>query len=94
VVKIIIGLIAIQFFIFLFTIKDKSVRLSVSTRACTHLSITVVKPGADPRGRAIGAIGPPKTYESNVFTMILNNSENSIRNMGHLDVHYFVTAVL
>jgi len=28
---------------FLFTIKDKSVRLLVRTRACTHLSITVVK---------------------------------------------------
>jgi len=38
-VKIIIVLIEIQHFIFLFTIKDKSVR----TRACTHLSITVVK---------------------------------------------------
>jgi len=41
--KIIIVLIAIQYFIFLFTIKDKSVRLIVRTRACTHLSITVVK---------------------------------------------------
>jgi len=41
---IIVGLlIAIQFFIFLFTIKDKSVRLLVRTRACIHLSITVVK---------------------------------------------------
>jgi len=28
---------------FLFTIKDKSVRLLVRTRACTHLSVTVVK---------------------------------------------------
>jgi len=36
-------LIAIQYFIFLFTIKDKSVRLLVRTRACAHLSIAVVK---------------------------------------------------
>jgi len=28
---------------FLFRIKDKSVRLLVRTRACTHLSITLVK---------------------------------------------------
>jgi len=42
-VKIIIMLIAIQYFVFLLTIKDKSVRLLVRTRACTHLSITVVK---------------------------------------------------
>jgi len=41
--KIIILLIAIQYFIFLFTIKDKSVRLIARTKACTHLSITVVK---------------------------------------------------
>jgi len=41
---IIIGLhIAIQHFIFLFTIKDKSVRLLVRTRAGTHLSMTVVE---------------------------------------------------
>jgi len=36
-------LIAIHCFIFLFTIKDKSVKLSVTTTACTHLSTTVVK---------------------------------------------------
>jgi len=43
---IIVGLlIALQYFIFLFTIKDKSVRLRVfvRTRTCTHLPITVVK---------------------------------------------------
>ena len=34
---------AIQYFIFLFTITDKSARLLVRTRACTHVSITVVK---------------------------------------------------
>jgi len=34
---------AIQYFIFLFAINDKSARLLVRTRACTHLSITVVK---------------------------------------------------
>jgi len=39
----IILLIAIQHFIFLFTITDKSVRLLVRTRACTNLSMTVVK---------------------------------------------------
>jgi len=38
-VKIIIVLIAIQYFIFLVTIKDKSVGLLVRTRACSHLSI-------------------------------------------------------
>jgi len=38
-VKIIIVLIAIQYFMFMFTIKDKSVRLL----ECTHLSITVGK---------------------------------------------------
>jgi len=37
-VKIMIVFIAIQYFIFLFTVKDKSVRLLVRTRACTHLS--------------------------------------------------------
>jgi len=42
-VKIIVVLTAIQYFMFLFTIKDESVRLLVRTRACTHLSITVVK---------------------------------------------------
>jgi len=42
-VKMIILLIAIKYFIFLFTIKDISVRLVVRTSACTHLSITVVK---------------------------------------------------
>ena len=42
-VKMIIVLIAIQYFIFLFTVTDKSVRLSVSSRAGTHLSITVAK---------------------------------------------------
>jgi len=41
-VEIIIVLTAIQDFIFLFTIKDKSVRLLVRPRARTHLSITVV----------------------------------------------------
>jgi len=41
--KIILVLIAIKYFIFVFTIKDKSVTLLVRTRACTHLSITVVK---------------------------------------------------
>jgi len=43
---IVVGLlIAIQRFIFLFTMKDKSVRLRVSvrTRTCTHLPITFVK---------------------------------------------------
>ena len=30
---------------------------------------------------AIGAIIPPKTYVSNFFTMILYNSENSIRDL-------------
>jgi len=33
--------------------------------------------GADPGG-AIGAIAPPKTYESNFFTMILYNSERHL----------------
>jgi len=42
-VKIIILLIAIQHFIFLFTITDKSIRLLLRTRACTHVSITAVK---------------------------------------------------
>jgi len=42
-VKIIILLIAIPYFIFLVTTTDKSVRLLVRTRACTHLSITDVK---------------------------------------------------
>jgi len=42
-VKIIIVLIAIQCFIFSVHIKDKSVRLFVRTRACTHLSIALVK---------------------------------------------------
>jgi len=42
-VKKIIVLIDTKYFIFLFAIKDKSVRLFVRTRACTHLSITVVK---------------------------------------------------
>jgi len=42
-VNIIIVLIAIQYFIFLFTIKEKSARLLVRTKACTHLLITVVK---------------------------------------------------
>jgi len=47
-VKIIIALTAIQHFIFLFTIKDKSVglRLLAGTTACTHSSIAVVKPTA------------------------------------------------
>jgi len=40
-VKIIVLLIAIQYFIFLFTIKDKSATLLVRTRACTHLSTRV-----------------------------------------------------
>jgi len=40
-VKIVLS--AIQYFIFLFTIKDKSVRPVITTTACTHLSITVVK---------------------------------------------------
>jgi len=39
----IIVLIAIQYSIFLLTITDKSVRLLVRSRACTHLSIIVVK---------------------------------------------------
>jgi len=42
-VKTIIVLIEIQNFIFLFTIKEKSVRLLVKTRACSHLSKTFVK---------------------------------------------------
>jgi len=42
-IKIIIVLIAIQYFIFMFTIKDKSVRQLRRTRACSHLSTTVVK---------------------------------------------------
>jgi len=42
--RITIALIAIQFSFFLFTIKCKSVRLLlVRTRACTHLSILVMK---------------------------------------------------
>jgi len=41
--KKIILLIAIEYFMFLFPFKDKSVRLLTRTRACTHLSITVVK---------------------------------------------------
>jgi len=42
---IIVGLIAIQYFIFLFTIKDKSARLRllVRTKTSAHLPITVVK---------------------------------------------------
>jgi len=36
---------------------------------------TVNRTGADPGG-AIGQSPPPKTYESNFFTMILYNSEN------------------
>ena len=36
--------------------------------------------GADPGG-TIGTIAPPKTYESNFFTMILYNSENNIRDI-------------
>jgi len=42
-VKIITVLIAIQNIIFPFIIKDKSARLLVRRRACTNLSITVVK---------------------------------------------------
>jgi len=42
-VKIIIILIAIQYFIYLFAFNDKSGRLLVRTATCTHLSITVVK---------------------------------------------------
>jgi len=42
-VKIITVLIAIQYFIFLVTVKDKSLRLLERTKACTHLSITAVK---------------------------------------------------
>jgi len=38
-----------------------------------------VKTGANPGG-AIEAIAPPKTYELTLFTMIVYNSENSIRN--------------
>jgi len=41
--KIIIVFTAIQYFIFLFTIMDKSVRVLVRKSACTRLSITVVK---------------------------------------------------
>jgi len=37
------------------------------------------KTGANPGG-AIDAIVPPKTYELTLFTTILYNSENSIRN--------------
>jgi len=33
------------------------------------------------QGGAIGVISPPKTFESNFFTMILYNSENSIRDI-------------
>jgi len=40
-VKMIDLLIAIQYFNFLFTIKDKSVRLLVRTRACTLISTGV-----------------------------------------------------
>ena len=43
VVKIIIALIAIQDFIFLFAINDKSARLLVRTKAPNHLWIIVVK---------------------------------------------------
>jgi len=35
-----------------------------------------VKTGANPGG----AIAPPKTYEVTLFTMIVYNTENSIRN--------------
>jgi len=42
-VKIITVHIAIQYFIFLFTVKDKSVRLLVRTRACIDLLVAVVK---------------------------------------------------
>jgi len=38
-----------------------------------------VKTGANPGG-AIEAIAPPKTYEVTLFTMIVYNTENSIRN--------------
>jgi len=41
-VKIIFVFIAIQYFIFLFTIKDKSVRLLERRRTCAHLPIPVV----------------------------------------------------
>jgi len=40
---------------------------------------TGVKTGANSGGR-IEAIAPPKTYELTLFTMIVYNSENSIRN--------------
>jgi len=38
-----------------------------------------VKTGAKP-GRAFEGIALPKTYELTLFTMIVYNSENSIRN--------------
>jgi len=38
------------------------------------------EPRADPGGGAIGAIAPPKTYESS-FTMILHNPEKNIRDI-------------
>jgi len=37
------------------------------------------KTGANPEG-AIEAIAPPKAYELTLFTIIVYNSENSIRN--------------
>jgi len=49
-----------------------------------------VKTGENPGG----AIAPPKTYELTSFTMILYDSENSIRNKGHFVIHCFVTEVL
>jgi len=52
-----------------------------------------VKTGANP-GVAIEAIAPPKTYELTLFTMILYNSENRIRNTRPSVIHCFVTEVL
>jgi len=44
-------------------------------------------------GAAIGAIGPPKTCESNFFTIILHNSENIIRDVEPSCRPLFCTAV-
>jgi len=46
------------------------------------------------QGGAIGAISPLKPTKATFFTMIFNNSENRIRDIGQFAVHCFVTAVL
>jgi len=54
------------------------------------------KTGTNPGG-AIEVIAPPKTNELTLFTMIVYNSENSIRifaTQGYFVIHCFVTEVL